>query len=148
MLDDFLDLDCHYLDDNIENQSDNTLSMEEEFSMYMDSDNIEDIAPHVIDDYSDMDSLNHADKISFEGNYTQDEISRFEHEVRMAEHEMNCRKSDVGNWESKVSLNDTKEHRANGAYDNAIRHLNDAKSQYNSAASRYNSAVSKLNNAR
>lgn len=90
---------------------------------------------------------NHSE-ISFGSKYSDSEIQKMESDVDMAEHEMKCRESDMNNWRSKVSLNDTKEHRANGDYDNAVRHFNDAQSKYNSAVSRYNSALSKLNNAR
>lgn len=90
-----------------------------------------------------------AHEVSFGSSiYTDAEIDKMEHDVDMARSEMNARKNDVSNWESKVSLNDTKEHRANGDYENAVRHLNEAKSRYNYAADRYNSAVSKLNNAK
>ncbi|MCC8071035.1 MAG: hypothetical protein LIO90_04445 [Bacteroidales bacterium] len=99
-------------------------------------------------DASSAEDHNYADQVSFGGKYSKDEIARFEHDVEMAKNEMDCRKSDVRNWEQKVSLNDTKEHRANGDYANAVSHLNDAKSRYNYAADRYNHALSKLNNAR
>lgn len=93
-------------------------------------------------------SIDEAKGISFTGKYSDAEIDKMEHEVDMARCEMNARKNDVNNWESKVSLNDTKEHRANGDYENAFRHLNEAKSRYNYAVHRYNSAVSTLNNAK
>jgi len=87
-------------------------------------------------------------EISFGSKYSDSEIQKMESDVDMAEHEMKCRENDMNNWRSKVSLNDTKEHRANGDYDNAVRHFNEAQSKYNSAVSRYNSALSKLNNAK
>lgn len=89
----------------------------------------------------------HSD-ISFGAKYSEAEIRRMESDVDMAEHEMKCREDDMNNWRSKVSLNDTKEHRANGDYNNAVRHFNEAQSKYNSAVSRYNNALSKLNNAK
>lgn len=85
---------------------------------------------------------------SFEGSHYSDaEISKLRSEVSRTEYEMNCRQSDVREWESKVSLNNTKEHIANGDYDNAVRHLNEAKSRLSTARSAYESAKSKLNNA-
>lgn len=85
---------------------------------------------------------------SFEGShYTDAEISKLRSEVSRTEHEMNSRQGDVREWESKVSLNNTKEHIANGDYDNAVRHLNEAKSRLSTARSAYESAKSKLNNA-
>ncbi len=85
---------------------------------------------------------------SFEGShYTDAEISKLKSEVSRTEYEMNCRQGDVREWESKVSLNNTKEHIANGDYDNAVRHLNEAKSRLSTARSAYESAKSKLNNA-
>ena len=102
------------------------------------------------DYYSDSDLHNatpHND-ISFGAKYSDAEIQKMESDVDMAEHEMKCRENDMNNWRSKVSLNDTKEHRANGDYDNAVRHFNEAQSKYNTAVGRYNSALSKLNNAR
>lgn len=85
---------------------------------------------------------------SFEGShYTDAEISKLRSEVSRTEYEMNCRQGDVREWESKVSLNNTKEHIANGDYDNAVRHLNEAKSRLSTAKSAYESAKSKLNNA-
>lgn len=90
---------------------------------------------------------NHAGEVSFGGNYSDVEISKMKDDVERAEYEVSCRKSDVSNWESKVSLNDTPEHRRNGDYSHAVNKLNEAKSHYNDAVSRYNSAKSKLNNA-
>lgn len=85
---------------------------------------------------------------SFEGShYTDAEISKLKSEVSRTEYEMNCRQGDVREWESKVSLNNTKEHISNGDYDNAVRHLNEAKSRLSTAKSAYESAKSKLNNA-
>lgn len=87
-------------------------------------------------------------EISFGAKYSDAEIQKMESDVDMAEHEMKCRENDMNNWRSKVSLNDTKEHRANGDYDNAANHYNEARVKYNSAVDKYNSALSKLNNAR
>lgn len=101
---------------------------------------------NLLGEYSNSES-DHSE-ISFGSKYSESEIQKMESDVDMAEHEMKCRESDMNNWRSKVSLNDTKEHRANGDYDNAVRHFNDAQSKYNSAVSRYNNALSKLNNAR
>ena len=85
---------------------------------------------------------------SFEGShYTDAEISKLRSEVSRTEYEMKCRQNDVREWESKVSLNNTKEHIANGDYNNAVRHLNEAKSNLSTARSAYESAKSKLNNA-
>ena len=86
-------------------------------------------------------------EISFEGKYTETEISRMRDDVSKAEYEVSCRKNDVSNWESKVSLNDTKAKHENGDYNHAVRRLNEAKQQLNNAVSRLNSAQSKLNNA-
>ncbi len=80
--------------------------------------------------------------------YTDAEIDKMKHDVEMAESEVIARKSDVSNWESKVSLNNTEEHKAKGDYANAVNHLNEAKSRYNAAVDRLNAAKSKLNNAR
>ncbi len=80
--------------------------------------------------------------------YTDAEIDRMESDVDMAQSEVSARRADVLNWESKVSLNDTKEHRANGDYANAVNRLNEAKSRYNTALDRLNDAQRKLNNAR
>ena len=80
--------------------------------------------------------------------YTDAEIDKMEHDVEMAESEVIARKSDVSNWESKVSLNNTEEHKAKGDYANAVSHLNEAKSRYNAAVDRLNAAKAKLNNAR
>lgn len=80
--------------------------------------------------------------------YTDAEIDRLRSDVSSAEYEMNCRKHDVSEWESKVSLNNTKEKIASGEYENAVKHLNEAKSRYNAAKAAFDSAKSKLNNAR
>lgn len=93
-------------------------------------------------------SINEAKSLNFTGKYSAEEIDKMEHDVDMALSEMNARKNDVNNWKSKVSLNDTREHRANGDYENAVRHLNEAISRYNNAADEYNSAKRKLNNAK
>lgn len=86
-------------------------------------------------------------ELSFTGKYSKAEIERLQREVDSAEYEVKCRDNDVRNWESKVSLNDTKEGHANGNYDHAVRRLNQAKAEYNDAVSRRNSAKSKLSNA-
>lgn len=91
---------------------------------------------------------NHVGEVSFGANYSDAEIGKMKDDVERAEYEVSCRKSDVSNWESKVSLNDTPEHRKDGDYSHAVDKLNEAKSRYNNAVSRYNNAVSKLNNAR
>lgn len=85
---------------------------------------------------------------SFQGSgYTDAEISKLKDEVSRTKYEMDCRQGDVNSWESKVSLNNTKEHIANGDYNNAAKHLNEAKSKLSTAKSAYESAKSKLNNA-
>lgn len=86
-------------------------------------------------------------ELSFTGKYSKAEIERLQSEVDRTKYEMKCRENDVRNWESKVSLNDTKEGHANGNYDHAVRKLNEAKADFNNAASRHNSAKSKLSNA-
>lgn len=106
-------------------------------------DNITELDVGILDE-----SDNHADEVSFGANYSDAEISKMKDDVERAEYEVSCRKSDVSNWESKVSLNDTPEHRKNGDYNHAVDKLNEAKSRYNNAVNRYNNAVSKLNNAR
>lgn len=84
---------------------------------------------------------------SFEcAHYTEVEISKLRSDVSRFEYELKCRENEVGSWESKVSLNNTKEHIANGDYDNALSRLNEAKSKLSSARSAYESAKSKLNN--
>lgn len=93
-------------------------------------------------------NADYAEEISFGSKYTEDEIQKFKSDVDKAQYEMKCRENDVNNWESKVSLNNTKEHRLNGDYDNALKRLNEAKSRYNFAANRYNDAVSRYNNAK
>ena len=90
---------------------------------------------------------NHAGDVSFGSSYSDAEISKMRDDVEKAEYEVLCRKSDVSNWESKVSLNDTPEHRENGDFNHAVSRLNEAKSRYNDAVSQYNRAKSKLNNA-
>ena len=85
---------------------------------------------------------------SFEGShYTDAEISKLRSEVSRTEYEMKCRQDDVREWESKVSLNNTKEHIAHGDYENALNHLNEAKRKLSNAKSAYESAKSKLNSA-
>lgn len=79
--------------------------------------------------------------------YTDAEISKLRDDVNQTEYTMKCRENDVRNWESKVSLNNTKEHIENGDYANALRHLKDAEARYRIAKSAYESAKSKLNNA-
>lgn len=106
-------------------------------------DNITELDVGILDE-----SDNHAGEVSFGANYSDAEISKMKDDVERAEYEVSCRKSDVSNWESKVSLNDTPEHRKNGDYNHAVDKLNEAKSRYNNAVNRYNNAVSKLNNAR
>ncbi len=85
---------------------------------------------------------------SFGGMYTDAEIDKMESDVEMAEYEVNCRRADVSNWETKVSLNDTIEDRKNGDYAYAVSQLQNAQSQYSYALERYNQAMSRLNNAR
>lgn len=106
-------------------------------------DNITELDVGILDE-----SDNHAGEVSFGANYSDAEISKMKDDVERAEYEVSCRKADVSNWESKVSLNDTPEHRKNGDYNHAVDKLNEAKSRYNNAVNRYNNAVSKLNNAR
>lgn len=90
----------------------------------------------------------HEAEPSFGGaHYTDAEIDKMKREVSSAENILNNRKSDVSNWEQKVSLNDTKSHKANGDYDHAVDRLNEAKSRYNDALDKLNSAKEKLNNA-
>jgi len=89
----------------------------------------------------------HDGHMAFTGKYTDAEISKMRDDVSKAEYTVSCRRNDVSNWESKVSLNDTTEHRHNGDYSNAVSKLNDAKQSYNDAVSRFNSAKAKLNNA-
>lgn len=86
-------------------------------------------------------------QVSFGSIYNDAEVNRMKDDVSKAEYEVSCRKNDVGNWESKVSLNNTKEHVANGDYSYAVSKLNEAKQRYNDAASRLNSAKARLNNA-
>lgn len=86
-------------------------------------------------------------EVSFTGKYSQAEIERMKSEVDSAKYNMKCRENDVRNWESKVSLNDTKKGHENGDYAHAVQRLNQAKSAYNEAVSRYNSAQSRLSNA-
>lgn len=87
------------------------------------------------------------DSASFTGKYTDAEIDKLTQDVDKAQHEVTVRKNDVSNWESKVSLNNTKEHRDNGDYAHAVSKLNEAKSRYNSAVDHLNDAKSRLNNA-
>ncbi len=105
---------------------------------------------HSLDSYSltaPSDDLYESHELSFTGKYSKAEIDRLQSEVDSTKYEMKCRDNDVRNWESKVSLNDTKEGHANGNYNHAVRRLNQAKADYNNAVSRYNSAKSKLSNA-
>lgn len=85
--------------------------------------------------------------ISFGSKYSDAEISKIRSDVDRAQSEVNARRNDVSNWESKVSLNDTKEHRANGDYAHAVSRLNEAKSRYNHAVDELNNAKRKLNSA-
>lgn len=85
--------------------------------------------------------------ISFGSKYSDAEISKMKSDVDRAQNEVTARRNDVSNWESKVSLNDTKEHRANGDYSHAVSKLNEAKSRYNHAVDELNSAKRKLNSA-
>lgn len=96
------------------------------------------------------DATDHPDssQIHFGAKYTDAEIDKMKTDINMAAHEVSCRKSDVELWESKVSLNNTKEHRENGDYANAESRLNEAKSKYNSALDRLHDAKTRLNNAR
>lgn len=100
-----------------------------------------------ITDNVNLDGSN-AQNVSFGSKYSVEEIQNLKSDVEKAQYEMQCRKNEVHNWEAKLSINDTKEHRAKGDYENAVKHLNDAKSIYNNAASRYNDAVSKYNNTK
>lgn len=92
-------------------------------------------------------NLHTAGEVSFTGKYTQAEIDRLKSEVNSAKYTVKCRENDVRNWESKVSLNDTKKGHENGDYNHAVQRLNQAKAAYNEAVSRYNSAQSRLSNA-
>lgn len=91
--------------------------------------------------------LHKASEVNFTGKYSPAEIDRMKSEVDSAKYNMKCRENDVRNWESKVSLNDTKKGHENGDYAHAVQRLNQAKSAYNEAVSRYNSAQSRLSNA-
>lgn len=84
---------------------------------------------------------------SFGSIYTNSEINKMKEDVSNAEYIMKCRKEDVKLWESKTSLNDTKEHIKNGDYENALRHLDKAKREYQDAKYAFEKAKSKLNNA-
>lgn len=86
-------------------------------------------------------------QVSFGAKYTEAEICKMNSDVDSAQSEVNACKREVNNWESKVSLNDTKEHRANGDYSHAVDKLNDAKSRYNHAVDELNNAKRRLNNA-
>lgn len=79
--------------------------------------------------------------------YTDAEIDRMRSDISSAEYEMKCREHDVNEWESKVSLNNTKEKIANGDYAAAVSRLNEAKSRYNAAKVAFDHAKSRLNNA-
>lgn len=92
-------------------------------------------------------NLHTAGEVRFTGKYTQAEIDHLKSEVNSAKYTVKCRENDVRNWETKVSLNDTKKGHENGDYDHALRRLNQAKAAYNEAVSRYNSVQSKLSNA-
>ncbi len=79
--------------------------------------------------------------------YNEAEIENLKNKASSAEYEMQCRLRDVENWKSKLSLNDTKEHRENGDYYNALRHLQEAERRLSDARSSYNDAARKYNNA-
>lgn len=79
--------------------------------------------------------------------YSKEEIDSMRSEVDRTEYAMKCRKDDVSNWESKVSILDNPDAHKNGDYANAVNRLNEAKSRYNAAADAYNQAKSRLNNA-
>jgi len=107
-----------------------------------------DDAPLIESEESDERWTNHGDQISFGKNdYSDAEISRMKSDVERAEYDVTCAKNEMKNWESKVSLNDTKEHRENGDYEHAVQKLNEAIAHYNDAVSKCNSAKAKLNNA-
>lgn len=107
-----------------------------------------DDTPLIESEESDGRWTNHGEQVSFGKNHYSDaEIDRMKSDVERAEHEVICRKNDMKNWESKVSLNDTKAHRENGDYAHAVERLNEAIARYNEAVSKCNDAKSKLNNA-
>jgi hypothetical protein len=89
-----------------------------------------------------------AKELSFgSGQYTKEEIDSMRSEVERTEYAMKCRKDDVSNWESKVSILDNPDAHRNGDYAHAVDRLNEAKSRYNTAAEAYDRAKSRLNNA-
>ena len=79
--------------------------------------------------------------------YTKEEIDSMRSKLDSAEYEMNCRKSDLHDWEHKASLQNTPRGRESGEYAHALERLNQAQSRYNDAVDAYNKAKSRLNNA-
>lgn len=106
------------------------------------------------DDEFDNEPLNEGNteaerNLSFQSaHYNKDEIENLRQNYLRAEDEVKRCKTDVANWESKVSLNDTKENRLNGNYDNALNHLEKAKRRLYDATWSCKEAKIKYNNAR
>ena len=79
--------------------------------------------------------------------YSPEEIASLRAKVESLEYTVSVKRSNVRNWESKVSLNDTKEKRLNGDYAYACSKLAEAKSELSRAESELKAAKARLNNA-
>ena len=79
--------------------------------------------------------------------YTPEEIASFRAKVERLEYTVSVKKSNVHNWECKVSLSDTKEGRANGNYAYNCSKLSEAKSELRNAEAELREAKARLNNA-
>ena len=79
--------------------------------------------------------------------YTPEEIASFRAKVERLEYIVSVKKNNVHNWEWKVSLNDTKDKRANGDYAYACKRLSEAKTELRNAEAELKEAKARLNNA-
>lgn len=79
--------------------------------------------------------------------YTPEEIANFRSKVERLESTVSVKKNNVHNWECKVSLNDTKEKRANGDYAYACKRLSEARAELRNAEWDLKEAKARLNNA-
>lgn len=79
--------------------------------------------------------------------YTPEEIASFRAKVERLEYTVSIKRSNVHNWECKVSLSDTKDGRANGNYSYNCKRLSEAKSELKNAEAELRKAKVRLNNA-
>ena len=86
-------------------------------------------------------------QVSFTGKYSQEEIERLKRDVSDAKSLEHTYQDKLDNLKSKLSLNDTEEHRKKGDYDYVLGKLNEAKQRLNDAKSKVKDAKSLLNDA-